>query len=76
MDILERINRNIEHQTRNGRKEIYVSTDDLEELGLTPFKRKGMVYIELSKLNRLINNYRENTPDKIIQRREEECWEK
>lgn len=75
MDILERLERNIEHQTRNGRKEIYVSTDDLELLGMTPFEHKGMVYIELNKLNKLIERY-ENTPDRIIQRKEEECWEK
>lgn len=75
MDIIERLERNIIHQTRNGRTEIYISTDDLEQLGMTPFERKGMVFIELNKLNKLMEKY-ENTPDKIMQRKSEEDWEK
>lgn len=75
MDIIERLDRNIAHQTRNGRKEIYVSTDDLEELGMSPFERKGMVFISLDKLNKLMERY-ENTPDKIMKRKNEESWEK
>ena len=75
MDIIERLEKKITHQTRNGRTEIYVSTDDLEELGLTPFERKGMVYIELNKLNKLMERY-QNTPDKIMERRNNESWEK
>lgn len=75
MNLLERLERNIAHQTRNGRTEIYVSTDDLEQLGMTPFERKGMVYINLDKLNMLMQKY-QNTPDKIMQRRNEEDWER
>ena len=43
MNILERLDKEITQQTRNGRTEIYVSTDDLEELGMSKFKNKGRV---------------------------------
>lgn len=76
MDILERLDKEIEQQTRNGRNEIYISTDDLEELGMTEFKNKGRVFIPLDKLNMLIDRYKDNTPERIMQRKNEEVWEK
>ena len=78
MDILEKLDKEITEQTRNGRTGLYISTDDLEELGMTPFENKGRVWIDVSKLNKLIKRYKElqNEPEKIMQRRNEEAWEK
>ena len=59
-------------------EQIYISTDDLEALGMTPFKNKGRVWIDINKLNKLIKLYeqKENEPERILQRRNEEVWEK
>ena len=76
MNILERLDKEITQQTRNGRTEIYVSTDDLEELGMSKFKNKGRVYIPIEKLNILIDKYKDNTPERIMQRKNEEVCEK
>lgn len=60
MNILEKINKKIQEQVRNGRKEIYLHTDELEELGMTPFKQKGMVYVNIDNLNMLIQTYKDH----------------
>lgn len=60
MNILEKINKKIQEQVRNGRKEIYLHTDELEELGMTPFKEKGMVYVNIDNLNMLIQTYKDH----------------
>lgn len=59
MNVLEKIEKEITEQTRNGRTTMYIHTDDLEQLGMTPFKNRGRVWIELSKLNMLIKDYKE-----------------
>ena len=76
IDIIEKLNKIIEEQTRHERVHIYVSTDDLEKLGMTPFQVKGMVYIELNKLEMLMQKYKENAPNVIISKRNEDAWEK
>lgn len=60
MNILEKINKKIQEQVRNGRTEIYLHTDELEELGMTPFKEKGMVYVNIDNLNMLIQTYKDH----------------
>ena len=60
MNILEKVEKKIQEQTRNGRTEIYISTDELEQLGMTPFKEKGMVYVNINNLNMLIDTYKEH----------------
>lgn len=59
MNVLEKIEKEITEQTRNGRTIMYIHTDDLEQLGMTPFKNRGRVWIEISKLNMLIKDYKE-----------------
>ena len=57
-NLIEKLEEEITEQTRNGRTEIYISTDDLETLGMTPFENKGRVYIEIDELNKLIEIYK------------------
>lgn len=58
MNLLEKLDKEITEQIRNGRTEIYISTDDLEALGMTPFENKGRVYIKIDELNKLIEIYK------------------
>lgn len=79
MNILEKLDKEITQQTRNGRSELYISTDDLEALGMSKFETSGRVWIKIEYLKKLINRYKnniENTPEQIMQRRNEESWEK
>ena len=76
IDIIEKLEKIIKEQTRNNRVHIYVSTDDLEKLGMTPFQVKGMVYIELYKLEMLMERYERNVAEQILQKRNEDAWEK
>ena len=59
MDLLKRLDKEITEQTRNGRTEIYISTDDLEELGMSKFETKGRAWVKIDCLNKLINLYKE-----------------
>ena len=68
--ILEKLNREITEQTRNGRTDIFISTYDLEKLGMSKFENQGRVYIPLDKLNKLIELYKE----KQIKEKED-SWE-
>lgn len=76
IDIIKKLEEIINMQTRNGRTDIYVHTDDLEKLGLPPFNNKGMVYIELDKLETLMERYERNIAKQILDRRNEDAWEK
>ena len=79
MNILEKLDKEITEQTRNGRDMMYIETSDLEKLGMSEFKNKGRVWIEIDKLNKLIKRYKDlqqNTPERIMQRKNEEAWEK
>lgn len=55
---LEELEKNIEQQTRNGRQEIYMSTDDLRELGLDLTPNNRMVFVNIYRLNQLIEHYK------------------
>ena len=79
MNLLEKLDKEITQQTRNGRTDIYISTDDLEKLGMSEFRTKGRVWIKADKLNKLIKRYKDlqdNEPERIMQRKNEEAWEK
>lgn len=78
-NLLEKLDKEITEQTRNGRDMMYIETSDLEELGMSEFKNKGRVWIEIDKLNKLIKRYKDlqdNEPERIMQRKNEEAWEK
>ena len=78
MNILEKLDKEITQQTRNGRDMMYIETSDLEELGMSEFKNKGRVWIKVECLNKLIKLYKNKkiTPEEIMQKRNEEAWEK
>ena len=59
MKLLEKLNKEISEQTRNGREELYISTDDLEELGMSGFKNKGRVWIKEYQLKIIMKAYKE-----------------
>ena len=77
-NLLEKLDKEITEQTRNGRDMLYISTDDLEKLGMSEFRTKGRAWIKVECLNKLIKRYKDlqNEPEKIMQRRNEEAWEK
>lgn len=76
LDIIRKLEEIIDMQTRNGRTDIYVHTDDLEKLGLPAFDNKGMVTIELDKLEMLMEKYKRNVVKHISDRQNEDDWEK
>lgn len=76
IDIIEKLQTIIDMQARNGRTDILVHTDDLEKLGMTSFENKGMVIIELEKLEMLMEKYEKEAPKRILDKRNEDRWEK
>ena len=97
MDILEKIDKEIKEQTRNGRTDIYVSTEDLKELGYKHIQEGERQFINIAILENLIQRYKFKTnlkvepymvqdmkkkinqgidPDEILQRKNDEVWEK
>lgn len=60
---LERIKKDLDHQTRNGRKNIYIKVDDLNELvqgAKKEVRGKGRIYINIQAINQLIDAYEQN----------------
>lgn len=55
---LKKLEDNIAQQTRNGRREIYMSIDDLRELGLDLTPNNRMVFVNVYRLNQLIERYK------------------
>ena len=59
MDLLEKLDKEITEQTRNGRENIYVDVKDLEQLGYKIDKNKqGRIYVDLNILKLYINKYK------------------
>ena len=56
MDLNE-LKKNIDEQTRNGREEIYMSTDDLRDLGLDLTPNSKMIFVNIYRLKQLIEKY-------------------
>lgn len=77
-NLLEKLDKEITEQTRNGRDMMYIETSDLEELGMSEFKNKGRVWIKVECLNKIIRLYKDKniTPEEILQKRNEAQWEK
>lgn len=60
MDLIERLEKLIQEQNRNGRNMIYVSIEDLEELGyrnLDVRGAEGKQFIDLATLKSLMKRY-------------------
>ena len=58
-NLLEKLDKEITQQTRNGRKEIYIEADDLRALGYhIDANKKGRTFIDLSILNEYIKRYK------------------
>jgi len=58
-ELLEKLDKEIAEQTRNGRTEVYIEVDDLNALGygIDPNK-KGRVWVDVVYLKLLINRYK------------------
>lgn len=65
MNILDKIEKEISEQTRNGREDLYISTDDLEALGMSGFQNKGRVWIKEYQLKIIIKAYKEKIKKEI-----------
>lgn len=62
MDLIERLEKLIQEQNRNGRNMIYVSIEDLEELGYRNLdvrgaEAEGKQFIDLATLKSLMKRY-------------------
>lgn len=62
MDI-EKLEKEILKQTRNGRTKVYVLTKDLKELGIDLSTDQERVFIDECKLEMLIKRYKELSKD-------------
>ena len=66
---IERLKKEIEHQTRNGKKEVYIRIEDLKELvdGLEGKYGDNRMFVEVDYIEELISGYEEKrrfTPDR------------
>lgn len=70
MNFIEQLNRQIEEQTRNGRKDVYVNAGDLKKLNPSIQPLGDRIYIKKEVLNELIYKYQEKQkPDIKIKKR-------
>ena len=90
INLLEKLEDEIEQQTRNGRAKIYVETKDLKELGYKKIEATERQFIDVITLMGLMRRYEfrqdlkidvkpvENkvNPDEVMRKRSEEQWEK
>lgn len=58
-DLLEKLDKEITEQTRNGREDVYIDVDDLNELGygIDPNKT-GKVYVDVNYLRIVMKRYK------------------
>ena len=58
-ELLEKLEKEITEQTRNGRKDVYIEVDDLNKLGygIDP-KKTGRVYVDVTYLKIVIQRYK------------------
>lgn len=60
MEILERLEKEIKEQTRNGRNDIYVNIDDINTLkGKVHAHENRRIFIREELLNKMIEDYKE-----------------
>jgi len=61
---IERIKKEIEHQSKNGRKEVYIKLDDINEL-INGAKKEvygvERIYIGIEAMKKIIEAYEKNT---------------
>lgn len=70
MNFLEQLNRQIEEQTRNGRKDVYVNAEDLKKLNTNIQALGDRIYIKKEVLEEMIYKYQEKQkPDFKIKKR-------
>lgn len=70
MNFLEQLNRQIEEQTRNGRKDVYVNAEELKKLNPNIQPLGDRIYIKKEVLNEMIYKYEEKQkPDFKIKKR-------
>jgi len=57
-DLLEKLDKEITEQTRNGREDVYIEVDDLNKLGygIDP-KKTGRVYVDVNYLRIAMKRY-------------------
>lgn len=58
-ELLEKLEKEITEQTRNGREDVYIEVDDLNKLGynIDP-KKTGRVYVDVAYLKIVIQRYK------------------
>ena len=58
-DLLEKLDKEITEQTRNGREDVYIEVDDLNKLGygIDP-KKTGRVYVDVAYLRIAMQRYK------------------
>lgn len=58
---IERLKKEIEHQTRNGKKEVYIRIEDIKELvdGLEGKYGDNRMFVEADYIEELITEYKE-----------------
>ena len=75
MDLLKKLENEITQQTRNGRENIYVDVNDLNELGYKIDENKqGRVYVDLSTLRLYMNKYKFKNSLKVETHKRQETF--
>lgn len=70
MNFIEQLNRQIEEQTRNGRKDVYVDAEDLKKLNPNIQPLGDRIYIKKEVLQEMIDKYEaKHKPDIKIKKR-------
>ena len=70
MNFLEQLNKQIEEQTRNGRKDVYVDAEDLKKLNPNIQPLGDRIYVKKQVLQEMIYKYQEKQkPDFKIKKR-------
>lgn len=70
MNFLEKLNRQIEEQTRNGRQDVYVNAEDLKKLNPNIQPLGDRIYVKKQVLQEMIDKYEaKQKPDIKIKKR-------
>ena len=57
MDILEKLDKEITEQTRNGRTEVYLSINDLRTIGMTIIEEDKRTYVDVASVKTAMKRY-------------------
>ena len=70
MNFLEQLNKQIEEQTRNGRQDVYVNSEDLKKLNPSIQPLGDRIYVKKDILEKMIEKYEaKQKPDIKIKKR-------